>query len=96
MYNLLAATQPVTEYSVVTIIIVLFGFLVAVCTPLLKLVGTISTLAQCVKGMDSTIKKLTDTNDEEHKLFKEHLETLSLKVCEHEVKIETILKEELK
>jgi predicted PurR-regulated permease PerM len=78
------------EWLVVTVIIALFGFVVAVVTPLLKLNTTIVKLMESMNNLSKTLDDFKDKNTESHRRIWEHEEKQDEILSDHETRIKLI------
>lgn len=84
-----------TEWSVVGVIIALFGFVVAIVKPIITLNTTITELTQIVRRLQSDVEELTTRNSSAHARIFDRMEqdekiltdhSTRLKILENEVK----------
>lgn len=78
------------EWAVVTVLITVFGFVVAVVTPIVRLNKTITTLNVHMEGFGKELDKLTADNDKEHDDLWEHEGKQDDKIADHETRIQLI------
>lgn len=81
------------EWAVVGVIIVLFGLIVAIVTPLLKLNTSITQLTCAVSVLQKNIEGLTTKNSESHTKLWEHNSRQDDTLADHETRIKIIEKE---
>jgi cell division protein FtsL len=78
------------EWTVVGVIVVLFGLMVSVVTPLLKLNTSITQLTCAVSVLQKNIEGLTTKNSESHTKLWEHNSKQDSMLADHETRIKII------
>ncbi len=78
------------EWTVVGAIAVLFGLIVSVVTPLLKLNTSITQLTCAVSVLQKNIEGLTTKNSESHTKLWEHIAKQDSQLNNHETRIRVI------
>lgn len=78
------------EWAVVGVIVVLFGLIVAIVTPLLKLNTSITQLTCAVGVLQKNIECLTTKNTESHTKLWEHNSKQDGIIADHEMRIKII------
>lgn len=78
------------EWTVVGVIVVLFGLIAAVVTPLLKLNTSITQLTCAVSVLQKNIEGLTSKNSESHTKLWEHNSKQDTLLADHEARIKII------
>ncbi len=81
------------EWAVVGVIIVLFGLIASVMTPLLKLNTSITQLTCAVSVLQKNIEGLTTKNSESHAKLWEHNSKQDEALANHETRLRIIEKE---
>jgi len=81
------------EWAVVGVIVVLFGLIAAIVTPLLKLNTSITQLTCAVGVLQKNIEGLTTKNSESHTKLWEHNSKQDSVIADHETRIQIIEKE---
>ena len=76
------------EWAVVGVIVVLFGLIAAVVTPLLKLNTSITQLTCAVSVPSEEHRRADDRNSESHAKLWEHMQTLL--IADHETRLKII------
>lgn len=82
------------EWAVVGVIVVLFGLIAAVVTPLLKLNTSITQLTCAVSVLQKNIEGLTSRNSEGHAKLWEHNNRQDARLSDHETRIKILEKAE--
>ena len=82
--------QVMNEWAVVGVIVVLFGLIAAVVTPLLKLNTSITQLTCAVSVLQKNIEGLTTRNSESHAKLWEHIGKQDLLIADHETRLKII------
>ena len=75
------------EWAVVGVVVVLFGLIAAVVTPLLKLNTSITQLTCAVGVLQKNIEGLTTKNSEGHTKLWEHSSKQDSLIADHETRI---------
>ena len=75
------------EWTVLTVIITLFGFGAAVVTPLLKLNTNITKLTMTMSNVDEKLKSLDSANSKGHDRIWKELEDHGGSITDHEKRI---------
>ncbi|NLA86034.1 MAG: hypothetical protein GX847_01875 [Clostridiales bacterium] len=78
------------EWTVIGAIAVLFGLIVSVVTPLLKLNTSITQLTCAVSVLQKNIEGLTTKNSESHTKLWEHISKQDSQLNDHETRIRVI------
>jgi cell division protein FtsL len=78
------------EWTIVGVIIVLFGLIASVVTPLLKLNTSITQLTCAVSVLQKNIEGLTSKNSESHAKLWEHNTKQDALLNDHETRIKLI------
>ncbi len=76
-----------SEWVVVTSIVVLIGLVTAIVTPIVKLNTTITKLTVVVDTTQDTLKKLTEDNTASHRRLWERNDEQGEQIQEHEKRI---------
>lgn len=74
-------------WEIVLGIIALFGFIVSVVTPILKLTRVMTELNISVASLKESINQINEKNSESHKRIWEHNEHQDQKIDDHERRI---------
>ncbi|MDL2216054.1 hypothetical protein LJB77_03255 [Ruminococcaceae bacterium OttesenSCG-928-N02] len=75
------------EWTIVTVIITMFGFGVAVMTPLIKLNTNIAKLTFTMANVDEKLKSLDDRNSKSHDRIWKEFEDTGAVLENHETRI---------
>ncbi len=80
------------EWTVVTVLISIVGFVIAISTPLIKNTRAMTELTVSISVLNEQIKKMEERNDEEHKDFQAQLDEHDDQIQDHETRLTVIEK----
>jgi len=80
------------EWTIVTVLIAIVGFVIAVSTPLIKNTRAMTELTVILSTVSEQIKKMEMENAAEHKDFQEQLDEHDDKIADHETRLTVIEK----
>ena len=80
------------EWTVVTVLIAIVGFVIAVSTPLIKNTRAMTELTVTLGILNEQIKRMEMKNEDEHKDFQEQLDEHDDKINDHETRLTVIEK----
>lgn len=76
-----------TEWEVVGVIVVLVGFAISICTPIVKLNTSITRLVDKLNHLDEGLDDLTARNSKSHERLWKHNERQDETLVDHEKRI---------
>lgn len=79
-----------TEWTVVTVIVVLAGLIATIIKPIIKLNGTLTRLGESVDALEKNISGLTSRNSETHEKLWGKLEAQERALGGHETRIQIL------
>jgi len=85
-----------TEWTVVTVIVVLVGLVAAIVKPLINLNTVITRLSTVVDTLEKNVSGLTEKNSEAHGKLWGKLEEQDDKIGNHETRIQIIEKQKVR